>query len=285
MGKHPCNCLTKFKVKANGVWAYGGDDSCRTSGTVYKTSCLSNGCKCFYIGKSQCYVKTHIQEHIGEVTKLYAKNIVATNRSQMTTPPSRPSQTQSEARSTSSLAIQEETSSLDSVEGTAPLCVVINNTATNTPPPGTDMQLQNWMSPDMGPTNNSTIKGSLPTMTYGLPANTNLTAEAKIATCQWTTKQDNCSTLACHLYSQARHLHFRTWANVATWCQSNIKIKIIWQSNPIAVQKTASTRFWCSGVVERIIIGHNFTSASRTRKIYKSQKQNERYICSVRRGS
>jgi hypothetical protein len=34
MGKCPCNCPTKFKV--NGVCAYGGDDSCRTSGTVYK---------------------------------------------------------------------------------------------------------------------------------------------------------------------------------------------------------------------------------------------------------
>jgi hypothetical protein len=85
MGKRPCNCPTKFKV--NGVCAYGGDNSCRTSRTVYKISCLPNGCKCFYIGKSQCYVKTHIQEHIGEVTKLYAKNILVTNHSQTTTPP------------------------------------------------------------------------------------------------------------------------------------------------------------------------------------------------------
>jgi hypothetical protein len=95
MGKRPCNCPTKFKV--NGVCAYGGDDSCRTSGTVYKISCLSNGCKCFYIGKSPHYVKTCIQEHIGEVTKLYAKNILVTNCSQMSTPPSQPSQMQSEA--------------------------------------------------------------------------------------------------------------------------------------------------------------------------------------------
>ncbi len=123
MGKCPCNCPTKFKV--NGVCAYGGDDSCRTSGTVYKISCLSNGCNCFYIGKSQGYVKKRFQEHIGEVTKLYAKNIIATNHSPMTIPPSHHSQTQSEARSTSSLGTQEETSSLDSVDSTPPLCIVI----------------------------------------------------------------------------------------------------------------------------------------------------------------
>ncbi len=96
---------------------------------------LSNTCNFFYIGKSQRYVKTRIQEHIGEVTKLYAKNILATNhRSQTTTPPPHPSQTQSEARSTSSLKTQQETSSLDSFEGTLPISVVINNTATTAPP-------------------------------------------------------------------------------------------------------------------------------------------------------
>ncbi len=119
MGKRPCNCPTKFKV--NGVCTYGGDNSCCTSGTIYKISCLSNGCKCFYIGKSQRYVKTRIQEHIGEVTKLYAKNILITNHSQTTTPPSQTSQTQSKAQSTSSIATQEEISSLDSVDSTPPL--------------------------------------------------------------------------------------------------------------------------------------------------------------------
>ncbi len=85
MDKCPCNCPTQFKV--NEVCAYGGNNSCCTSGTVYKISCLSNGCKCFYIGKSQQYVKMSIQDHIGEVTKLYAKNILVTNCFQTTTNP------------------------------------------------------------------------------------------------------------------------------------------------------------------------------------------------------
>jgi hypothetical protein len=56
-------------------------------------------------------------------------------------------------------------------------------------------------------------------------------------------------------------------ADVATWCQSNINIEIIWQSNPITLQKTASMRFCWLYAVERMIIGHNFTIASRSRKI------------------
>jgi hypothetical protein len=56
------------------------------------------------IGKSQDTVKMRIQEHIGEVTKLYPKNILATNhRSQTTTPSPQPSQTQSVTPSTPSL--------------------------------------------------------------------------------------------------------------------------------------------------------------------------------------
>jgi hypothetical protein len=80
LGKRPCNCPNKFKV--NGECTYGGDESCQTSGTVYKISCKHENCNCFYIGKSQRYIKTHVQEHIGEVTKLYAKNILTTNCSQ-----------------------------------------------------------------------------------------------------------------------------------------------------------------------------------------------------------
>jgi hypothetical protein len=81
-------------------------------------------------------IKTRIQEHIGEVTKLYAKNILITDHSQTTnTPPSQPSQTQSEAQSTSSFVTQEEISSMDSIDDTKPLWVVINNNAFNTPPP------------------------------------------------------------------------------------------------------------------------------------------------------
>ena len=128
-------------------------------------------------------------------------------------------------------------------------------------------------------TNNPNIEGSPPAMTYGLPASINLTVEAETATCQQIIKQDKCSALACHLHSHTRHFNFHTQAIVATWCQLNIKIKIIWQSNPIALQKTASARFCRLCAVERMIIGHNFTSASRMRKI-RNLKNEMRVICS-----
>jgi hypothetical protein len=281
LGKRPCNCPTKFKV--NGVCAYGGDNLCCTSRTVHKISCLSATCNCIYIGKSQRYVKMHIQEHLGEVTKLCAKNILATNHcSQTTTPSPHTLQTQSVAQSSSSLRTQEETSGLDSVKGTPPICVVINNTATTTPQTGTNMHLQSRTPPDAGSISNTTAKEPSPIMTFRLPPNINPMAEAYTATCQRTTKQDICSALACHLYSHVRHLYFRTRANVATWCRSNmIKINIIWQLNPIDLQKTASTRFCPLCAVERMLISHNFTSTNQMRKII-NLKSEMRGICSCK---
>jgi hypothetical protein len=44
-------------------------------------------CNCFYIGQSQRCIKTRIQEHIGEVTKLYNKHILLPNRTSTTPPP------------------------------------------------------------------------------------------------------------------------------------------------------------------------------------------------------
>ena len=75
LGQRPCNCPCRFKV--NEECAYGGDDTCQTSSTIYKVTCKANeNCKCFYIDKSQCSVKTKVQEHIGEVSKLYTKYVL-----------------------------------------------------------------------------------------------------------------------------------------------------------------------------------------------------------------
>jgi hypothetical protein len=103
------------------------------------------------------------------------------------------------------------------------------------------MHLQSQIPPGAGSISNTTAKEPPPIMTFGLPPNINPMAEAGIAICQQTTKQDNCSALARHLYSHVQHLCFRTRADITAWCGLNIKINIIWQSNPIALQKTAST--------------------------------------------
>jgi hypothetical protein len=58
-GTQPCNCPRQYLI--NGECAFGGNESCHTAGTVYKISCCaSETCKCFYIGKSQRYVKKRI---------------------------------------------------------------------------------------------------------------------------------------------------------------------------------------------------------------------------------
>jgi hypothetical protein len=68
LGQRPCNCRDAFKV--NGERTYGDDALCRMAGIVYKILCNSGkdgknstACKSFYIGKSQLYTKTRIQEH------------------------------------------------------------------------------------------------------------------------------------------------------------------------------------------------------------------------------
>ncbi len=202
LGKCPCNCPNKFKV--NGECAYGGNDSCQTSVTVYK--CKHENCKYFYIGKSQRYIKTCVQEHIGEVTKLYAKNILTTNRSQKSSPPPQSSQTQSTTCSNPfSLEMQQTTSSPGSSKKTPPLCVVIDNQS------------------DTSSINNPVVGEPPPILTF-VPH-------------PWQTKQYNCSALACHLYTHAQNLQFQIRAKVAAWYRSKIKIEILWQLNPINLKK------------------------------------------------
>ncbi len=63
LGCQACNCPNKHKV--TGVWAYGGEtSSCQTASTVYKISGKAKDCNCFYIGKSQRYIKKCIHEKI-----------------------------------------------------------------------------------------------------------------------------------------------------------------------------------------------------------------------------
>ena len=105
-GPHPCNCPWQYKI--NGECAYGGERfTCQTAVSVYKISCNVPNCNCFYVDKSQRYIKTRIQEHIGEVTKLYYKSILLPNHS-ATTPPLAHLQGSSTCSLTMSLAMQQQ---------------------------------------------------------------------------------------------------------------------------------------------------------------------------------
>jgi hypothetical protein len=44
--------------------------------------------------------------------------------------------------------------------------------------------------------------------------------------CQLNVKQENCSALSQHLFDQVKNMPFNTAAEVAEWCQLNIKVDI-----------------------------------------------------------
>ncbi len=141
----PCNCPQKYKV--NGECAYGGEHfSCHTAGSVYKILCNANNCNCFYIGKSQRYIKMRIQEHIGEVTNLYIKHILLSNQTTTTTT-STQLQGSTNRSSTMSLAMQSITSYQD-LPQTNPMCVVIKNVPP-LPPINLTMHLRTWTPSDV----------------------------------------------------------------------------------------------------------------------------------------
>ncbi len=148
-----------------------------------------------------------------------------------------------------SLEMQQTTPSPGSYKNTPPLCVVIEN------------QL------DTSSIDNPVIGEPPPIPTF--------------APSPRQTKQDNCSALACHLYSHTQNLPFWTRAEVAVWCQSKIKIKNLWQLNSINLQKTASTQLCWLCAAERMIIGHNFISTNRRSKII-NLKSKMRGVCSCK---
>ena len=128
LGCWPCNCPSNHKV--NGVCAYSSNGySCQTARTVYKIKCKNNGCNCFYIEKSQQYVKKRVQEHIGEVARIYANTILPTHQHQQST---RRTSSQPQTLTTSSIELSLDTQA-NSVHEFQPLCVIINDDATNRP--------------------------------------------------------------------------------------------------------------------------------------------------------
>ena len=75
-------------------------------------------------------------------------------------------------------------------------------------------------------------------------------------------KQDNCSAIACHLFSHVKNLQFKKKAEVADWCRSHIGISIIWKSNTISLMKSATLKTCRLCAVERMAISPHFGSAN-----------------------
>ncbi len=265
-GPHPCNCPQQYKV--NGECAYGGERlTCRTAGSVYKISCNVPNCNCFYVGKSQQYIKTCIQERIGEVTKLYNKSILLPNRS-TTTPPLAHLQGSSTCSSTMSLATQQqsETSYQDPLlsQLTNGMCIIIDDAA----PPQPPISLTITRAPsDVSDINQLPVTPQTPFINFGDLSPTPEIPFYARATTNLDAQQDNCSALACQLFAHVKNLWFNTKAEVAKWCRTNITVDIQWCLNTISLIKTVGQKVCRLCTTEPMIIGQNFTSAYRRRKI------------------
>ncbi len=274
-GQQPCNCPNKYKV--NGKCTYGSKKSTfHTAGVIHKITCTAPNCNCFYIRKSQRYIKTRIQEHTGEVTKLYSKSILLINRHQTTTTlPSSPSQT---SKRESALISQPPSPSLHTSTSSSallsqpaqsddnPLCIVINPPAHNHP---TDLSMQLHCSGSQSDTSTITNIENVPPnlLMFHPPPTVDFGPPIKAAPPHIVPRQDNYSALAWHLYSHIKQMHVNTKAKVAEWCWSHIEVDIIWQWNPITLMNMASTKICHLCVAERMVIGHNFNHPHWSKKI------------------
>ncbi len=173
-----------------------------------------------------------MQEHIGEVTKLYNNLILRHNISTLSSqrPPLAPSECSVTTRSTSSqplLTIQYlQNDSNDSptlsqliAQG---LCILIAEAAPPLHPLGLTI---NRATSDISGIANP--PDHQPIVHFPNP-NRRIAADES---------HDNCSAIARHLFAHVKDHRFDTKAEVAEWCQKNVLIDIIWRSSTLGLSK------------------------------------------------
>ncbi len=216
-------------------------DSCAEQTYFLHKPIWSDGKKTLFLS---CGIKTQIQEHICEVTKLYSKSLLLTNCHQMTTRwPSSLSQTSKSGlalisqppspslhTSTSSSALLSQLAQSDDNL----LCIVINPPAHNHL---TGLSMQLHCSDSQSDTSTITNIENMPPnlLTFHPPPTVDFGPPIKAAPPHIVPRQNNCSALARHLFSHVKRMHFSTKAEVAKWYQSHIEVNIIWQLNPITL--------------------------------------------------
>jgi hypothetical protein len=219
---------------------------------------------------------------IGEVTKLYNKNILLPNRD-ATTPPLTHLHGTTTCSSTVSLAMLSNTSPLELSQPNM-MCVVIKDVHPPPPPTiGLNMQLRTRVPSEVSNLDHLVVTTPQPPIVNFdvLPAYPKIPfyTGVIIATPNLNTQQDNCSTLVCHLFAHVKNLEFNTKAEVLKWCLTNIKVNILWHSSTVSLVKIASTKVCRSCAAKRMIIGQNFTHAHRQGKIL-NLKSELHAICS-----
>ncbi len=185
-----------------------------------------------------------------------------------TTPPLAHSQGSSTCSLAMSLTMQQqsETSYQDPLLSQLPngMCIIIENTA----PPQPPISLTITRVPsDVRNIDQLPIAPQPPIVNFGdLPPTPKIPFYTRTTT-TLNAQQDNCSALARHHFAHVKNLRFNTKAEVAKWCRTNITVDILWRSNTISLVKTAGQKVCRLCATKRMIIGQNFTSTHRQRKI------------------
>ena len=151
---------------------------------------------------------------------------------------------------------QAITDPLESSQSPLMMCVVIG--LASSPPtqgPATRQRLRSSQSDGSSTINPAEVH----------PPTVPLETLPQFPTCQ-TAQQENCSALARHLFTHIWKQQFRSKAEVATWCCSHIKVKILWCASTIGLIKLAGTKSCCLCTAERMILGQNFSNDHRHRR-------------------
>ena len=211
-----------------------------------------------------------MQEHIGEVTKLYNKIILLPNRAASIPPPSNPS-SGSSTRSSTLLSLETQSISDKSYEDpilsqiSQGICLPIN-AAHPTSPTGI---IINRVPSDISEM--ASPAEILPTIVpYG---RFNASNE---------TPQDNCSALARHLFAHVQNIPFHTKAEVDEWCRTNISVEIIWHSSTLGLVKTAGQKSCRLCAVECLIIRQSITGSLLRQQKILNLKSEMRGVCSCK---
>jgi hypothetical protein len=161
-----------------------------------------------------------------------------------------------------------------------PLCILINPPAHNHP---TNLSMQLRCRCSQSDTSTITNIENVPPnlLMFHSPPTVDFGPPIEAAQPHIVPRQDNCSALAWHLFSHVKRMRFNTKVEVAKWCWSHIEVDIIWQSNPITLLNTASTKICCLCTAKRMVIGHNFNRPHWSKKIL-NLKNELRGICSCK---
>jgi hypothetical protein len=184
-----------------------------------------------------------IQEHIGEVMKLYHKHVLLPNRATHILPQIAHLQSSSTRSSNHSLMPSHTTQSNASYASSQQanrLCVMIKDAH---PPPPFSLTITRAQS-DVSKLDKIEVAPHPPIVQLKTvpPTPETLFYTRTIANSNLNTRQDNSSALACHLFAHDKNAQFETKAKVVEWCRTNIVVDVIWRLNTISLIKTAGQK-------------------------------------------